>query len=110
MLGFDDVKLTFTENALHAVAKLAIKRKTGARGLRSILEDAMLDVMYKIPSEAGSIRECIINEEVITDKAEPILVRIDDNSKDNINIAEQKKLDEDFFEIPKPAENGQETA
>ena len=104
MLGFDDVKLTFTENALHAVAKLAIKRKTGARGLRSILEDAMLDVMYKIPSEAGSIRECIINEEVITDKAEPILVRIDDNSKDNINIAEQKKLDEDFFE------NGQETA
>ena len=50
------------------------------------------------------------NEEVITDKAEPILVRIDDNSKDNINIAEQKKLDEDFFEIPKPAENGQETA
>ena len=110
MLGFDDVKLTFTENALRAVAKLAIKRKTGARGLRSILEDAMLDVMYKIPSEAGSIRECIINEEVITDKAEPILVRIDDNYKDNINIEEPNKLDEDYFEIPKFTKNGQETA
>lgn len=79
MLSFDDVKLTFTENALRAVAKLAIKRKTGARGLRSILEDAMLDIMYKIPSEAGNIRECIVNEEVITDGAEPVLVRIDDN-------------------------------
>ena len=78
MLNFDKVKLTFTENALHAVAKLAIKRKTGARGLRSILEDAMLDVMYKIPSEAGSIKECIINEEVITEGAEPILVRNDE--------------------------------
>lgn len=110
MLGFDDVKLTFTENALRAVAKLAIKRKTGARGLRSILEDAMLDVMYKIPSEAGSIRECIINEEVITDKAEPILVRIDDNSKESINTEEPKNIDDDFYEMPKPAENGQETA
>ena len=78
MLNFDNVKLTFTENALHAVAKLAIKRKTGARGLRSILEDAMLDVMYKIPSEAGNIKECIINEEVITEGAEPILVRNDE--------------------------------
>ncbi len=86
MLNFDDVKLTFTENALRAVAKLAIKRKTGARGLRSILEDAMLDVMYKIPSEAGNIRECIINEEVITEGAEPILIKIDaadDNAKQN---------------------------
>ena len=106
MLGFDDVKLTFTENALRAVAKLAIKRKTGARGLRSILEDAMLDVMYKIPSEAGSIRECIINEEVITDKAEPILVRIDDDSKEEIN--EKDAVEE--FKLPKLAENGQETA
>ena len=78
LYNFDNVKLTFTENALHAVAKLAIKRKTGARGLRSILEDAMLDVMYKIPSEAGNIKECIINEEVITEGAERILVRNDE--------------------------------
>ena len=66
----------------------------------------MLDVMYKIPSEAGSIRECIINEEVITDKAEPILVRIDDDSKEEIN--EKDAVEE--FKLPKLAENGQETA
>ncbi len=74
MLGFDDVKLTFTQGALHAIAKLAIKRKAGARGLRSILENSMLDIMYKIPSMQG-VKECIINEEVITDSAEPILIK-----------------------------------
>lgn len=73
MLGFDDVKLTFTSGALKAVAALAIKRKTGARGLRSILENAMLDVMYKIPS-LDNVKECIVNEEVINSGAEPILV------------------------------------
>ncbi len=74
MLGFDNVKLTFTQGALLAVAKLAIKRKAGARGLRSILEGAMLDVMYKIPS-MDDVKECIINEEVITESAEPILIK-----------------------------------
>ena len=91
MLNFDDVKLTFTENALRAVAKLAIKRKTGARGLRSILEDAMVDIMYKIPSEAGNIRECIINEEVVTEGAEPVLVKIDDQETDNQQEKKEKK-------------------
>ncbi|MDE7170006.1 MAG: ATP-dependent Clp protease ATP-binding subunit ClpX [Mucispirillum sp.] len=75
MLSFDNVKLTFTEGALRAVAKLAIKRKTGARGLRSILENAMLDIMYKIPSEADSIKECIVNEEVIENDADPIIIK-----------------------------------
>ena len=74
MLGFDNAKLTFTSGALRAVAKLAIKRKTGARGLRSILESAMLDIMYNIPSLAD-VKECIINEEVINSGAEPILIR-----------------------------------
>lgn len=74
MLGFDDVKLTFTQGALRAVARLAIKRKTGARGLRSILENAMLDVMYRIPS-LTDVKECIVNEEVINSGAEPILIR-----------------------------------
>ena len=75
MLKFDDVKLTFTENSLRAIAKLAIKRKTGARGLRAILEKAMLNVMYRIPSDEDKIVECIINEEVISEGADPILVR-----------------------------------
>ena len=73
MLAFDDVKLTFTPGALKAIAALAIKRKTGARGLRSILENAMLDVMYRIPS-LGDVKECIVNDEVINSGAEPILV------------------------------------
>lgn len=74
MLGFDNVKLTFTQGALKAVANLALKRKTGARGLRSIIENAMLDVMYKLPS-LKDVTECIVNEEVINEGAEPILVQ-----------------------------------
>ncbi|MDR2885132.1 MAG: ATP-dependent Clp protease ATP-binding subunit ClpX [Deferribacteraceae bacterium] len=73
MLKFDNVKLTFTQGALLAIAKLAIKRKTGARGLRSILEGAMNDVMYHLPSRKD-VAECVVNEEVINSGAEPILV------------------------------------
>ncbi len=74
MLALDNVKLTFTSAALRAIANLAIKRKTGARGLRSILENAMLDVMYKLPS-LSDVSECIVNEDVIENGAEPILVQ-----------------------------------
>jgi ATP-dependent Clp protease ATP-binding subunit ClpX len=73
LLGLEGCKLRFTEGALEAVAKKAISRKTGARGLRAILEDVMLNVMYDVPSQPG-IRECIINEEVINDGAEPLLI------------------------------------
>lgn len=73
LFSIDGVRLTFTEDALKAVAKKAIERKTGARALRSILEDVMLDVMYLIPSEKG-ISECIINEEVVNKKVPPILI------------------------------------
>ena len=71
MLSFDKVKLTFTQSALVAIAKLSVKRKTGARGLRAILESVMLDVMYKLPS-MKDVKECIINKDVITGKAEAI--------------------------------------
>lgn len=73
MFKFDDVKLTFTTSALKAVAKKALNRKTGARGLRSILEECMMDVMYSIPSEEG-VKECVINEDVINEGGEPILI------------------------------------
>lgn len=73
LFSIDGVKLTFTEDALRAIAKKAIERKTGARALRSILEDIMLDVMYIIPSEKG-ISECIINAEVVEKKAAPLLL------------------------------------
>ncbi len=73
LFSIDGVKLTFTDDALRAIAKKSIERKTGARALRSILEDIMLDVMYLIPSEKG-INECIINEDVVDKKASPILI------------------------------------
>ncbi|HXW68623.1 MAG TPA: ATP-dependent Clp protease ATP-binding subunit ClpX, partial [Dissulfurispiraceae bacterium] len=69
----DNVRLKFTEGALSAIAKKAVERKTGARGLRAILEDVMLDVMYEIPSKRG-VAECIINEESIALKDRAILV------------------------------------
>jgi ATP-dependent Clp protease ATP-binding subunit ClpX len=69
----ENVALKFTDGALKAVAKEAVKRKSGARGLRAILENVMLDVMYEIPSQRN-IRECIISEEVIENKENPILI------------------------------------
>jgi ATP-dependent Clp protease ATP-binding subunit ClpX len=68
----EGVKLEFTDDALEAVAELAIKRGTGARGLRAVLEEAMLDLMYEIPSRLEVVG-CTITRDVIEKKAEPIL-------------------------------------
>ncbi|MBF0329242.1 MAG: ATP-dependent Clp protease ATP-binding subunit ClpX [Nitrospirae bacterium] len=73
LFQLDNVKLKFTEAALAAVAKKALDRKTGARGLRAILEDAMLDTMYEIPSKKGIV-ECVINEEAVLNKEMPLIV------------------------------------
>ncbi len=72
LLSFDNVKLKFTETALTAIAKEAIRRKTGARGLRAILEDVMLEVMYEVPS-LRDVKECLITEEVIAKREKPLL-------------------------------------
>lgn len=73
LFEFENVKLKFTDSALAAVAKESMRRKAGARGLRAILENVMLDTMYELPSQTN-IKECIINEDVIFDKAKPIIV------------------------------------
>jgi ATP-dependent Clp protease ATP-binding subunit ClpX len=73
LFEFENVKLRFTEGALMSIAKEAIKRKSGARGLRAIMENIMLDVMYEIPSQTN-IRECIISEEVVLHHESPILL------------------------------------
>ncbi len=73
LFSMDNVELHFTDDAVRAIAREAIKRKTGARGLRAILEQAMLDVMYELPSREG-VKECVISEEVILNKSEPILL------------------------------------
>jgi ATP-dependent Clp protease ATP-binding subunit ClpX len=73
LLSLDNVRLRFTDSAMKAIARLAIQKKTGARGLRTILEGVMLDVMYVIPSDK-SIKECVINEEVIEKRDKPLLI------------------------------------
>ena len=73
LFQMEDVKLKFTEDALMAIAKKALARKTGARGLRSIMEAILLDSMYDLPTFEG-VEEVVINEEVVEGNAEPLLV------------------------------------
>ncbi len=79
LMSFEKVKLRFTEGALAGVAKKAYMQRTGARGLRAILEEVMLEVMYDIPSQK-QIKEVVITEEVIQGKSEPI--RLFDQDKE----------------------------
>jgi len=73
LFQMENVKLTFTEDALKSIAKKALKRKTGARGLRSIMEAILLDSMYDLPAYEG-VEEVVINAEVLDGNAEPLLV------------------------------------
>ncbi len=73
LLGMEGASLSFTEEALAAIAKKAIEKKTGARGLRGIIEECMLDVMYDVPSNP-SIKEIIVTPEVILEGAAPVVV------------------------------------
>jgi len=73
LFALERVTLRFTDSAVNAIAKKAVARKTGARGLRAILEEVMLELMYDIPSQTD-IQECIVNEDVITGRSKPILI------------------------------------
>jgi ATP-dependent Clp protease ATP-binding subunit ClpX len=74
LFEFENVKLEFSDPALHTIARQAIERKAGARGLRSILEHIMLDVMYEIPSQSN-IKKCIISDDVVSGKVPPEIVQ-----------------------------------
>jgi ATP-dependent Clp protease ATP-binding subunit ClpX len=74
LFELENVKLEFNEDALRSVARQAMERKAGARGLRSILEHIMLDVMYEIPSQSN-IKKCIISEDVVSGKVPPEIVQ-----------------------------------
>ena len=76
LFDIDGVKLTFTEDAVKAVAKKAQERKTGARGLRAILESVMMDTMYELPSD-DTVGECIITEQTVEGTEKPQIVRRD---------------------------------
>ena len=76
LFELEEVELSFTEDALHAIAKRAIERKTGARGLRSILEDILLDTMFDLPGQ-DSVTEVVVNEEAVTSDAQPLMIHGD---------------------------------
>jgi ATP-dependent Clp protease ATP-binding subunit ClpX len=74
LFELEGVKLRVAEDALRAIAEEAYRRKSGARGLRAIMEEVMLDVMYELPSLQG-VRECVVTAEVVTERQRPVLVR-----------------------------------
>ena len=73
LFELDNVKLRFTSNALRSIAQKAIERKTGARGLRNVMESIMLEIMYNLPSQT-SVKECVINKNVVENGVEPLLI------------------------------------
>ncbi|GAA6182303.1 MULTISPECIES: ATP-dependent Clp protease ATP-binding subunit ClpX [unclassified Shimia] len=73
LFELEDVQLTFTDDALNAIAKRAIERKTGARGLRSILEEILLNTMFELPGQ-DSVTEVVVNEEAATGQAAPLMI------------------------------------
>ena len=73
LFEIENVELEVSEKALRVVAQEAIKRKTGARGLRAILENIMLDVMYKVPS-MDNVKKVVVNEDVVNKKTEPLMI------------------------------------
>ena len=73
LFELEKVRLKFTDGALRAIAKLSAERKAGARGLRAIMENTMLEIMYDIPSRSD-VRECVINEDVVMNREHPILL------------------------------------
>lgn len=73
LFEIEGVNLRFTDSALSAIAVAAVKRKSGARGLRAILENCMLDIMYNIPS-VDNVKECVISDDVVFNKEDPILL------------------------------------
>ncbi|MCO6186112.1 ATP-dependent Clp protease ATP-binding subunit ClpX [Rhizobium sp. L1K21] len=87
LFEMEDVELTFHEDALRAVARRAILRKTGARGLRSIMEKILLDTMFELPALEG-VREVVISEDVVDGNARPLYIYEDrDNEKANANAS-----------------------
>ena len=76
LFELENVKLEFTEDALRAIARRAIERKTGARGLRSIMEDILLDTMFDLPG-LESVREVVVNEEAVSAGASPLMIHAD---------------------------------
>ena len=81
LFELEDTKLTFTDDALNAIAKRAIERKTGARGLRSILEDILLDTMFDLPG-LDEVTEVVVNEEAVSSETSPLMIYAENQKED----------------------------
>lgn len=81
LFELEDAKLTFTDDALTAIAKRAIERKTGARGLRSIMEDILLNTMFELP-DMDTVTEVVVNEEAVGPDAQPLMIHDESKKKD----------------------------
>jgi ATP-dependent Clp protease ATP-binding subunit ClpX len=90
LLEMDGVQLEFEDDALTEIARLAIERKTGARGLRAILESIMLDVMYEVPSR-GDVKKCIVTKETVKNAKVPMLILGEKDSKQQKALPKAKK-------------------
>lgn len=88
LFGFDNVDLSFTDEALKAIARKSVERKTGARGLRAVMEEAMLDIMFDIPSK-DHVKECIIDEDVINNGKVPKIIY---KTEEELKAAEELRL------------------
>jgi ATP-dependent Clp protease ATP-binding subunit ClpX len=86
IFAMDNVDLLFKKDALKAIAKLALDRKTGARGLRSIMEEIILDVMFEIPSRKD-IKRCVISKGIVEKRLEPLLM----TDNENVDFGEEKE-------------------
>ncbi len=89
LFSYENVELTFTEDALRAIAQQALDRKTGARGLRGVIENAMLDIMFEIPS-MDNVKECIIEADCITDGAKPRIIQGEGGHSDSEDVKKPK--------------------
>jgi len=90
LLEMDGVQLEFEDDALTEIAKLAIERKTGARGLRAILESIMLDVMYEVPSR-GDVKKCVITKDTVKNAKIPMLILGEKDLKQQKALPKAKK-------------------
>ena len=110
LLSYDDVELDFDDGAIEAITEIAIARKTGARGLRAIVESAMLDVMYRVPSE-HDVQKCIITADTIKNGVQPTLIYKTkaDKKKSAKKIAKSKEEPAlQSAELPSPMAAGAE--
>ena len=99
LFKFDGVELEIKEDAIRAIAQKALERKTGARGLRSILESVMTNIMYEIPSR-DDIKKCVITKDTITDGTEPLLITTDANGAGRASLTDGSGAEGAEIEAP----------